>query len=241
MAKPPPMNSDKNKLLFTLSHGPAPNLMTYQAYDINGYTFYTEAKDKKSDYQNSGVTMESYTSDIKLRYYGRIEEKWELNYFGEKVPMFRVRWAKSVIKDERGFTTMVIPEAKLVTTGANVTAQNEPGLLAKHVTQCFFITDPAKPSRVIVRRGKRNIIGMDGITNEEDFDQYSDPMEDDDEDNTTHTTRRSRTTLPKQCLQFRRRSHNVGLNYSPTNKKGKKIVNAEMYGLYDVVCIFYVV
>jgi hypothetical protein len=48
------------------------------------------------------------------------------------------------------------------------------------VTQCFFITDPAKPSRVVVRRGKRNIIGMDGVANEEDFDQYGDPMEDDD-------------------------------------------------------------
>ncbi|KAK1685438.1 hypothetical protein QYE76_046286 [Lolium multiflorum] len=33
------------------------NLMTFQAYDINGYTFYTEEKDMKSDYQNSGVTM----------------------------------------------------------------------------------------------------------------------------------------------------------------------------------------
>jgi hypothetical protein len=119
---------------------------------------------------------------------------------------------------------MVIPEAKTVTAGANVTAQNEPWVLAKHVTQCFFITDPAKPSRVVVRRGKKNIIGMDGVANEEDFDQYGDPMEDDDEDNKPRTTRRSRTTLPKQGLLFRRRSHDVGLNYSAANKKGKKIV-----------------
>jgi hypothetical protein len=83
---------------------------------------------------------------------------------------------------------MCIPEAKLVTAGANITAQNEPWLLGKHVTQCFIITDPTKPSRVVVRRGKRNIIGMDGVANEEDFDQYDDPMEDDDKDNTTYTT-----------------------------------------------------
>jgi hypothetical protein len=57
-----------------------------------------------------------------------------------------------------------------VTVGTNITAQNEPWVLAKHVTQLFFITNPAKPSRVVVRRGKRNIIGMDGIANEEDFD-----------------------------------------------------------------------
>jgi hypothetical protein len=83
---------------------------------------------------------------------------------------------------------MCILEAKLVTAGANITAQNEPWLLGKHVTQCFIITDPIKPSRVVVRRGKRNIIGMDGVASEEDFDQYGDPMEDDDEDNTTYTT-----------------------------------------------------
>src|SRR3954471_4511757 len=43
------------KLVFALSHGVEHNLMTYQAYDINGYTFYIEEKDMKSNYQNSGV------------------------------------------------------------------------------------------------------------------------------------------------------------------------------------------
>jgi hypothetical protein len=28
----------------------------------------------------------------------------------------------------------------------NPTAQNEPWILAKHVEQCFFITDPSKPA-----------------------------------------------------------------------------------------------
>ena len=64
--------------------------------------------------------------------------------------------------------------------------------------QCFFITDPPKPSRVVVRRGKRKIIEMDGVANEQDFDKYGDPkMEDDDDDEVPYTTRRSRTTLPK--------------------------------------------
>ena len=49
-------------LIYALAHGPSTNLVTYQAYDINGYTFYTEAKDMDSDeYQNSGVTMECMT------------------------------------------------------------------------------------------------------------------------------------------------------------------------------------
>ena len=86
------------------------------------YTLYTEGKDMKSDgYQNSGVTMESYTGNDKDRYYGRVEEIWELNYSGlHSATMFRLRWAKSVIKEDRYFTTMVIPEAKSKTVGANV-------------------------------------------------------------------------------------------------------------------------
>ncbi|KAK1687163.1 hypothetical protein QYE76_048011 [Lolium multiflorum] len=56
-ANPPPMDSDKDKLVLALSHGPTPNIMTYQAYDINGYTFYTEEKDKNSVYQNSGLGL----------------------------------------------------------------------------------------------------------------------------------------------------------------------------------------
>ena len=51
-------------LIYTLAHGPSANLVTYQAYDINGYTFYTDAKDMNSEYQNSGVTMEAMTSDV---------------------------------------------------------------------------------------------------------------------------------------------------------------------------------
>ena len=69
---------------------------------------------------------------------------------------------------------------------------------------------------------------MDGVANEQDFDQYGDPKmeEDEDDDEETYTTRRSRTTLPKSGgLLFARRSRDVpGLNYSTATKKGKKIV-----------------
>jgi hypothetical protein len=34
--------------------------VTYQEYNINGYTFYTEQHDKKSMYQNSGVCVDAY-------------------------------------------------------------------------------------------------------------------------------------------------------------------------------------
>ena len=63
--------------------------------------------------------------------------------------MFRVRWAKDVVKEGRYFTTMVIPDAK----SKNASAKNEPWVLVSQVDQCFFITDPSKPSRVVVSSG----------------------------------------------------------------------------------------
>ena len=95
--------------------------------------------------------------------------------------------------------------------------------MAKHVSQCFFITDPCRPSCIVVRRGKRNIIGM---ADEDDFDMFEHPNIKDDEDGddkAKYTTRRSKMTLPRSGRPLKRSSHDVGLNYATATKKGKKI------------------
>jgi hypothetical protein len=117
---------------------------------------------------------------------------------------------------------MSIPDAKSGTV--NAITKNEPWVHAKDVTQCFFITDPSNPSPIVVRRGKRNIIGMDGVANEEDYDQYGNPVREDDDDDEAYVKRRINTTLPKKDrTPWKRKSHNEGLNYSTANKKGKKL------------------
>ena len=70
------------------------------------------------------------------------------------------------------------------------------------------ITVPLKTSRVVVSRGKRKIIGMDGVANEQDFDKYGDPKieHDDDDEVAAYTTKRSRTTLPNGRL-FKTKLH----------------------------------
>ena len=127
------------------------------------------------------------------------------------------------VKEDKYFTTMVIPEAnKSKTTKA--TAKNKPWVMAKHVEQCFFITDPSRPSHVVVRRGKRTVVGMDGVANEKDFDGLvGDPMmEEPDEDDGIYIKRRNRTTLPRSGDPSTRRSHNAGNKFLTTTKKGKK-------------------
>ena len=67
--------------------------------------------------------------------------------------MFRVRWAKSVLKEDRYFTTMVIPEAKSKTAGANVTAKNEPSLLGKSLAAAQVLgLSVARAGALLIRR-----------------------------------------------------------------------------------------
>ena len=136
--------------------------------------------------------------------------------------MFRVRWATDVTKEDEYFTTMRMPDKSKT---KNPTAQNEPWILAKHVEQCFFITDPSRPSRVVVRRGKRALVGMDGVADEKDFDGLvGDPMmEESDEDEKTYKLRRTRTTLPRSSglPPYTRRSHDDG-TAGGVKQKGKK-------------------
>ena len=93
--------------------------------------------------------------------------------------------------------------------------------MASKLDQYFFIADTSKPSQVVVTRGKRNIIGRDGVAKEQDFDLNGDPMmEDEYGDQGPYTT-----TLPKKGLPFKRRREDVpGLTYSTAIKKGKKII-----------------
>ena len=57
-----------------LAKGPSMTIMQYQAYEINGYTFYTRGHDEKSMNQNSGVRIDAIGNDgNKDSYFGVIE------------------------------------------------------------------------------------------------------------------------------------------------------------------------
>jgi hypothetical protein len=64
-------DTQTSEYLKKLARGPIFTVVTYQGYDINGYTFYTEQHDNKSTYQNSGVCVDA-TGQDKNMYYGQI-------------------------------------------------------------------------------------------------------------------------------------------------------------------------
>jgi hypothetical protein len=64
-----------------LASHPSSYVTTWQTYDINGYTYYTKEKDKKSVAQNSGIHIEAIDPQrLKTTYYGYIQDIWELDY-----------------------------------------------------------------------------------------------------------------------------------------------------------------
>jgi len=140
---------------------------TYQAYGINGYTFYTVQQDKKSIYQNSGVRIDTYDNNMqKVPYYGQIEEIWELNYLGFKVALFKCQWvqeSQGVTRDKNGFVSVDL---------RNVGYKTEPFVLAKDVLQVFYVPDTVRTMRHIFLPGKRRIVGVQNAVDEEEFNQF---------------------------------------------------------------------
>nr|AAN16339.1 TNP2-like protein [Oryza sativa Japonica Group] len=83
-------NETINQQLAFLARGPSGSIVTFQGYEINGYTFYTRAQDMKSTNQNSAVRIDAMGHDGTTgTYYGAIEDIWELDYGPLKVPLFR--------------------------------------------------------------------------------------------------------------------------------------------------------
>ena len=155
-----------DETLRLLGMGPCWDIDTCQGYNINGYIFYTIKQNDKSTVQNNGVRIDAFQDEVGSdTYYDRIEEIWELNYVKFKVPLFRCRWVNirtGVKVDKEGFTLVDLTK---------VGYANEPFVLAKQVEQIFYIKDPANKKLHVVRDGKRRIVGVDNVVDEEEYNQ----------------------------------------------------------------------
>jgi hypothetical protein len=99
----------RKKMIRLLTSDPHSLIKSWQAYDINGYIFYTKANDSRSQFQNSGVRVDTGDSTgQKNAYYAYIEEIWKLNYgMYVQITIFKCQWVKhpqSVKIDDYGFT-----------------------------------------------------------------------------------------------------------------------------------------
>jgi hypothetical protein len=71
----------EDMMMKMLASRPSSCVTSWQTYDINGYTYYTKEKDKKSVAQNSDIHIEAIDPQgLKTMYYGYIQDIWELDY-----------------------------------------------------------------------------------------------------------------------------------------------------------------
>jgi hypothetical protein len=99
-------------------------------------------------------------------YYGQIQEIWELDFHGFKIPLFCCTWVdgiKGVVQDMYGFINV-----DLNREGYKL----EPFVLAKHIAQVFYISDTTIKRLKVVIPGKRQIIAVENAVDEEEFDQF---------------------------------------------------------------------
>ncbi|XP_074374712.1 uncharacterized protein LOC141715129 [Apium graveolens] len=160
-----------------LAYGPNMPLSCFQGYDVNGYSFYTQHQDNKSTVQNSGISVEAFSTefergnsiasrDVKKSYYGVIEEIWEIDYKDLNVALFKCKWfdiRRGVRVDESGFTLVDFNRFG---------HEDDPFILATQASQVFYIRDPADVRWSIVLQGKRRIIGVDNVEDEEEYNQF---------------------------------------------------------------------
>jgi hypothetical protein len=144
-------NTQTSEDLKKLARGPILTVVTYQGYDINGYTFYTEQQDKKSAYQNSGVRADAYdaTGQDKNMYYGKIQQIWELDFHGFKIPLFRCNWVdgiKGVVQDKYEFISIDLNHQGY---------KSKPFMLAKHIAQVFYVLGTINKRLKVIIVGKR--------------------------------------------------------------------------------------
>jgi hypothetical protein len=127
--------------LLSLSRGPLQNTTCFAGYDINGFRFRIEIRDRNRCTQNSGVAIfsEGNTTDDNAEYYGVLTEIIELQFLGgRRVPLFRCKWVdifnkkRGIKKDTYGLVSVNFK--CLLRT-------DESFVLASQAYQVFFVKD----------------------------------------------------------------------------------------------------
>jgi len=166
-------DENTSETLRKLTDGPKRNVITWQGYDINKYSFYTKAQDEKSTMQNSRVTLRVESQQFasvhddnpyvaSIPYFGFIDEIWELNYVKFTICVFKCKWVDSntsVWIDDVRFTLVDLKK---------LAYHNDPFIMAEQAKHVFYVHDPCDERWFVVLQ--RKTIGV----NVEDDDSYID-------------------------------------------------------------------
>ena len=152
------LKDEESCTLKTLADGPNFEAISYTAYAVNGYVFYTADVEMNKITQNSGVSIKAMTicrssaKDKKpvvkeVAYYGIVKQILELDYHYFKVVVFYCDWVCT--EDATGLR--VDAETNLIFVNmrrlkGNTKENDEPFILAYQETQVFYCKDHSRPS-----------------------------------------------------------------------------------------------
>ena len=140
----------------------------YSTYDIKGVWYDTIYKDNCSVTQNSGVSLVAkimqYASakdnnpiESDMTFYGVVNEIWDLDYIGFRIPIFKCDWVDSnsgVKSDELGFTCVDL---------SKLGHKFDPFILAAQAKQVFYVQDPIDPRwHVVLSVPQHEVLDDDG-------------------------------------------------------------------------------
>jgi hypothetical protein len=178
--------SEQMEDLLSLSRGPLQNSTCFAGYDMNGFRFRIESRDKNRCTQNSGVVVSAEGSTISenAEYYGILTEIIELQFLGgRRVPLFRCKWV-DIFNKKRGIKKDVYG---LVSVNFKCLLRtNEPFVLASQASQVFFVKDNLiKGWHLVVKMQPRDTYNVppgnsdDEDNEDEDYDDEEDIAIDD--------------------------------------------------------------
>jgi hypothetical protein len=151
-----------------LASHPSSCVVSGQAYDINGYTYYTKEKDSSSVAQNSGIRIEVFDPlGVEITYYGYIHDIWELDYDARlQIPAFKCQWVKHLNCVSVDNYRLTLVDLK------NVGYKDDPLVLADRVAQVFYVLNLETGKNVVVF-AKKKIIKVENVEdNDEDVNQF---------------------------------------------------------------------
>jgi hypothetical protein len=113
-----------------LASQPSSCVTSWQAYEINEYTYYTKEKDRRSVTQNNGI---------------RIEDIWESDNGARlQIPVFKCQWVKHPNSVSMGNYGLTLVDLK------NVGHKDDPCVFADRIAQIFYVLDLETGKHVVV-------------------------------------------------------------------------------------------
>ena len=168
------MKENTPNFIKALSRGPNFVARKFNGYLINGYRFHTRRRDVRRKTQNSGVTLMALTTSFAsskddhpitthVSYYGRINDMFELDYYGYgKVVVFGCDWFEAQ-EDMFGLTYVHFNKRCY---------HDEPFILASQAHQCFYIQDPFEENKhYVMKTLPRDLFSMsdEPVSNAQEF------------------------------------------------------------------------